>query len=392
MSFSRRSMLLAGAGLALRAWADDPRLGAEVLAAPDFTKLRETNPYVIGVRPHRKGGVRVELDQAFLEVSGGKKYVIHNYGHGGAGITLSFGTASVTADLVEEVVKKNDLLPQFAVIGTGVAGLTTALELHRRFPKRPITVYAKDLDVKNTTSFIAGGQFEPSGIWHEYDGGDDRKKILGGYLRRARERIVQLAGTDLGKSYGIETHRNFTLDHENKALDEFTPFDVVPPAKRGRLPFEKLDVEGKEYANWLLNPTMLLPGIRATLDAAKVPFVARTFATQGELVVMKENVIVNCTGYGAKKFFDDDDVVPQRGHLVVLQKTDPKQSWFFSGGCLNNTVAYAFCRQNDIVLGGTVISGKDSLEHTKKDDAVFKQIVANLQHVFEGNVSDCKPG
>lgn len=391
MSFSRRTMLLTGAGLAVRAYADDPRLGGEVLPPPDFTRLREKNPYVIGVRPHRKGGVRLELDEGFLASSGGKKYVIHNYGHGGAGITLSFGTASIAADLVEPVLKKAEQ-PKIAVLGTGAVGLTTALELQRRYPKVPLTVYAKDLDVKTTTSFIAGGQFEPSGIWHEYDGGDDRKKVLGAYLKRARDRIVELVGTDAGKTYGIETHRNFTLDHENKALDEFTPFDVVPPAKRGRLPFEKLAVEGKEYANWLLNPTMLLHGIRATLDAAKVAFVARTFASTEDVLALRENVIVNCTGYGAKTIFSDSDVVPQRGHLVVLQKTDPKQSWFFSGGCMNGAIAYAFCRQNDIVLGGTVISGKDSLEHTKKDDAIFKQIVANLQHVFDGNVSDCKAG
>jgi glycine/D-amino acid oxidase-like deaminating enzyme len=54
-------------------------------------------------------------------------------------------------------MKRNfDLL----VIGAGIIGLTTATELRRRWPKVKVSVYAKDLDPRSTTSWIAGGQFE----------------------------------------------------------------------------------------------------------------------------------------------------------------------------------------------------------------------------------------
>jgi 2-polyprenyl-6-methoxyphenol hydroxylase-like FAD-dependent oxidoreductase len=46
------------------------------------------------------------------------------------------------------------------VIGSGVIGLTVATELRRKWARLPITIYAKDIDVRNTTSFKAGGQFE----------------------------------------------------------------------------------------------------------------------------------------------------------------------------------------------------------------------------------------
>ena len=48
----------------------------------------------VGLRPFRKSGVRLERDQ----LSDGRT-VIHNYGHGGAGFTLSWGCAEEVCGL-----------------------------------------------------------------------------------------------------------------------------------------------------------------------------------------------------------------------------------------------------------------------------------------------------
>jgi D-amino-acid oxidase len=50
----------------------------------------------VGLRPYRKSGVRVEADQ----MADGRT-LIHNYGHGGAGFTLSWGCARSVLDLVK---------------------------------------------------------------------------------------------------------------------------------------------------------------------------------------------------------------------------------------------------------------------------------------------------
>merc|ERR1719150_705805 len=52
----------------------------------------------VGLRPCRKGGVRCEL-----EVMGDKK-VVHNYGHGGSGVTLSWGCAAQVVQIVENIL------------------------------------------------------------------------------------------------------------------------------------------------------------------------------------------------------------------------------------------------------------------------------------------------
>lgn len=46
------------------------------------------------------------------------------------------------------------------IIGSGVVGLTTALELQKEFPNERITIIANKFD-KDTTSHVAAGIFRP---------------------------------------------------------------------------------------------------------------------------------------------------------------------------------------------------------------------------------------
>ena len=55
-----------------------------------------------GIRPMRKGGVRLELEIFKNENKHVK--VIHNYGHGSIGVTLSWGCAEEVSNII-----KNDL-------------------------------------------------------------------------------------------------------------------------------------------------------------------------------------------------------------------------------------------------------------------------------------------
>ena len=52
----------------------------------------------VGLRPYRLKGVRLEH-----ELYQGKLNVIHNYGHGGCGVTLSWGCAGTVVQLVKEI-------------------------------------------------------------------------------------------------------------------------------------------------------------------------------------------------------------------------------------------------------------------------------------------------
>jgi D-amino-acid oxidase len=53
---------------------------------------------VVGLRPYREGGVRLEL-----EYNKAGQPIIHNYGHGGSGFSLAWGCAETVVELIRQV-------------------------------------------------------------------------------------------------------------------------------------------------------------------------------------------------------------------------------------------------------------------------------------------------
>ena len=286
-----------------------------------------------------------------------------------------------------------NIRPSVAVLGTGVIGLTTATELRRKWSRLPITVYAKSLDVRTTTSFIAGGQFEPSQIFREYES-DAGKALLADYLRRSAARITELNNSGRREDFGVALRRNYTFDDPQEGFDDFTPRDVVAAPRRMRLPFEKLNVNGREYITWLMNPQILLPTLVRELKRGGVLFEARTFTSEQQIRnELTQTIIVNCTGYGAKQLFNDPALKPRRGHLVIL-KNPAELKYFFSGGCTNDVISYMFARQNDIVIGGTVNRSQNEERDffdaaDPNDKKTCDRLFDNARLVFGGRPDDC---
>src|SRR3954464_10894172 len=106
-----------------------------------------------GLRPYRAPGFVVRAEAL------GDKRLVHNYGHGGAGITLSWGTSRLAIALGLQGHGG-----PVAVLGAGVMGLSTArLVQEAGFP---VTIYTAALP-PDTTSNIAGGQFHPYAVFRE---------------------------------------------------------------------------------------------------------------------------------------------------------------------------------------------------------------------------------
>ncbi len=69
-----------------------PRLTISPVEAPWERVIRTT----LGLRPHRRSGFVVNADKV------DDKTLIHSYGHGGAGMSLSWGTGYLAAELALE--------------------------------------------------------------------------------------------------------------------------------------------------------------------------------------------------------------------------------------------------------------------------------------------------
>jgi len=383
-----------------------PRLrGGEMLPIPDFTRL-DRQPFRVGIRPHRRGGVRIQVDGvAMRSRSGSPKYLIHNYGHGGAGITLAWGSADrvreIVVGLIRDDLRREPRRVRIAVVGAGAIGLATAAELKRWRRDMPVRVLARSVrsgrqsgepNHAATTSWVAGGQFEPSGIWREYQTAA-RLDELHDLVRRSAARIRGLKRLGTQRQYGIVDRNNYTLQDyavRNRPLmeagfDVGCPRDVVAAPRVGTMPFRPLcEVIGREYVTWLINPTLLMPKLAADFRAAGGTFERREVMTEDELRNIDADIIINCTGLGAKNLLGDNAVVPIRGQLVILQNTRNLR-YMFSGGC-GNDVAYLFARQSDVIVGGTYEVDVDEPVH---DEATCRRFLGRISDVFEGRIAPC---
>ena len=99
------------------------------------------------LRPFRAQGPRIEAEHV------GHALVVHNYGHGGSGWSLSWGSGTLALRLAMQRNPK-----EIAVIGCGAIGLTTAILAQEAGAK--VTIYAKDL-LPDTRSARATGSFTP---------------------------------------------------------------------------------------------------------------------------------------------------------------------------------------------------------------------------------------
>ena len=115
---------------------------------PVRVSLDRVTRTTVGLRPYRAGGFVLRAEGR------DNKTIVHDYGHGGAGMTLSWGTALIARDLALQTQKR-----RAAVIGCGVIGLTTARVLQDA--GFDVTIYARELP-PDTTSNRSGAQWTPT--------------------------------------------------------------------------------------------------------------------------------------------------------------------------------------------------------------------------------------
>src|SRR6185369_11125650 len=82
------------------------------------------------------------------------KTLIHNYGHGGAGMSIGWGCGVVVAELAALTGDR-----RVAVVGCGSPGLTTARQLQRR--GFDVTIYAATVPPDTTSNMSLAG-FTPT--------------------------------------------------------------------------------------------------------------------------------------------------------------------------------------------------------------------------------------
>lgn len=327
--------------------APDPRVIAPVKVSRDRV-IRE----VVGLRPYRAEGFVVAAERF------GNKQIVHNYGHGGAGITLSWGTASLAMDIVSQLPgatarsTRGVANPRFAVLGCGVNGLTTARLLQRRFGGA-VTIYAKALPPE-TTSNIAGGFWLPTSAYEGEVASTQFVKQFKTACRISNRAFQLLTGTE----YGVRWIDTFELivNEANLTRDLVGGNDLYPNQQIHRDPDHYFGYKFvRQYSTMLIEPSIYLSALLRDFYIAGGRVVVKEFKHRDELTRLPEPIIFNCTGLGARALFKDEKLEPVRGQLEVLLPQPEIDYCYLSSG-------YMFPRRDGIVLGGTFDEGDWSLE------------------------------
>lgn len=339
---ARRSVLFGLGGVSLSACvsptASTPEpLTYEARNAPFYPvnvsedRILET---VRGLRPGRSGGFRLEAE-LFDDQT-----VVHNYGHGGDGVTLSWGCARLAADRVLEV-EATDI----AVVGAGVQGLTTALLLLQA--GRQVTVYAEAF-TPQVTSDVAGAIILTAGRYGSVPANVVRR--VNQWARQGFEPYLTQPG------YGVTETRYHNLNCRRFG-DQLPGVDALFGC-----------AVGQTYSTIMVDMSQYLPRLMEDIRALGGVFYTQRFESLEHVrSLLSQKMIVNCTGLGAGALCGDEAVYPLWGQLVRLQP-QPEIDYAYTARGLEGNL-YMLPRETSIVLGGTRRRGEMSLEPDEADIA-----------------------
>jgi D-amino-acid oxidase len=359
LELNRRAFLggaLATGALLIAARSHSLGFNAERHFAPVKVARDRLIREVVGLRPYRAPGFVVDTERV------GEKLLVHNYGHGGAGVTLSWGTASLAVDLARDFLSRPPLRtsgirrprPQrssrprrFAVLGCGVNGLSTARLLQRRFQDVPgtVTIYARDLPPE-TTSNVAGGFWLPTSVYDPQQATTKFTEQFRLACQISNRAFQTLAGTE----YGVRWMETFELARNEASLGrELAGGDALYPQREThRDPEHYFGFPYvRQYSTMLIEPHIYLNALMRDFYIAGGRIVVKEFRSRQEIQRLAEPVIFNCTGLGARALFDDQELIPVRGQLEVLLP-QPEIDY-----CYTSPGGYMFPRHDGIILGGT---------------------------------------
>jgi glycine/D-amino acid oxidase-like deaminating enzyme len=379
---------LAGSATALRLAASQaaalppaPAVPACTPPAPGYIGplplVRATTDRIIAItvctRPFRASGPRIEAEKM------GRKTLVHNYGHGGTGWSLSWGSSTLALRHVLATRER-----EIAVIGCGALGLTSALLAQRAGLK--VRIYAKERPPEVRSTF-ATGNWSPNSRFCTAEGATpevaNRWEEMARISFRTYQFMLGLPGDPIEwrDGYSLPPDEDAPAPWMHDSEPEYPNLeqrirDLGPhlePLLAGTHPFP-YPIIGR-YANLIFNISALTHMLMSDFLLAGGTIETREFEKPGDLMKLREKTIVNCTGYGARALFGDETITPVRGQIVRLIP-QPEVTY---GLTYNNF--YMLPRRDALILQSQAIGDFGSADITP-DRAAAEQTVQTLAGIM----------
>ena len=325
----------------------------------DSSRLLRTT---VGLRPYRPDGFVVRNERI------GEKIVVHDYGHGGSGMTLCWGTAQMA---IESVIY--NLGKEAAVIGCGVIGLATARLLQRRGVK--VTIYTKD-EPPHTTSDVSGAFWAPFGL---VDDGRMTKEISDRVVAAARTSYTEFDRLRHDSRYAIRKVPIYYIDDkapspglEKDLLPDLFDGPILPPGQHPWGNREVMVVQGMCF-----DPSPFLAAVREDFIKDGGSIVELEVTTRRALANIPEPVVFNCTGLGSRELANDPELIPMKGQLNLFE-AQPEIDYMLA---LERERIYMMPRRDCIVVGTSKIRNDWTLTPDPNETA---RVIAGIQRLYQG--------
>jgi D-amino-acid oxidase len=224
-------------------------------------------------------------------------------------------------------------MAEVTVVGAGVIGLTTAVVLERA--GHDVTVVASQKGVA-TTSGAAGA------VWLPFRVGPPSRAL--GWARHTREELAWIAQRVLGA--GVDMVDAFLIAESED-----------PPWWAAAVDGLSLETSAPGFpgsAAWKMrvprcDPRLYLPWLEAALCRPV------TVASVDDLARLDGDVVVNCSGLGAKKLTPDPELGASLGQTVVVASSALDPGLMLSDDRTVGAMFYVIPRRGEFVLGGCSI-------------------------------------
>jgi glycine/D-amino acid oxidase-like deaminating enzyme len=267
-------------------------------------------------RPFRAQGPRIETERL------GRKTIVHNYGHGGSGWSLSWGSGALAMRHV-----LNTRAREIAVIGCGVIGLTSALLAQRAGLK--VRIYGKDRPPE-VRSILATGNWSPNSRFCSLEGCTpevaDRWEEMARISFRSYQFMLGLPGDPIEWRDGyyvsdgvaspdshIDAGEPQYPDLDSRIADLGPRSETLAP---GTHPFPT--AIARRYSIMVFNISAYSRMLVQDFLGAGGLIETREFEKPEDIARLREKTVINATGYGARALFGDESVIPVRGQIVRL--------------------------------------------------------------------------
>lgn len=258
-----------------------------------------------------------------------------------------------------------------AVLGCGAVGLATARLLQSR--GRDVTIYARALP-PDTTSNVAGASWFPSLVVDEAL----RSAAFSAQFENAARFSHRYFQALVGDYYGVRWRQQYFLSGA-PAQDpwEYTLLrDLFPNTRRLHRAEHAFSAPHVLVDNMMfIEPPVYLNALLRDFQLAGGRVRVQSFAQPAEVAALREPIVVNCTGLGARELFGDRELLPVKGQLTVLLP-QPEVDY----AVVTDEDLYMIPRRDGILLGGTREHGVETREPNREAE---RRILAGHKAIFD---------